>query len=315
MKFNIRPAQYPSDYASLSAVMNAASPAWPRTASELEYNDQHQNPEHHLVRFVATNTDAVLGFAAVGHDSFSFSPDKYFLRIYVQPEFTRQGVGTMLLQTATEHVKTRQATLLQAMVNSDEPAGVAFAEKHGYKEWWRRTELRLHVNSFDATNFLHLENILQSHNIQIQTYDQLAHDPLRDHKIWQLDWELMQDVPFGTVVTQTPLAQFQAEELHKPSFLPAGCFIATHNDDYIGFTSIHLAGNHLGIGMTGVQKQYRGLGLATLLKVRGIQFAQALGKTEIRTHNDAANTAMLSINTKLGFVRKCDLIRLEKHLK
>jgi len=48
---------------------------------------------------------------------------------------------------------------------------------------------------------------------------------------------------------------------------------------------------------------YRSKGVATLLKLYGIRYAQAHGNREIWTVNDSANTAMLALNAKLGFQR------------
>jgi hypothetical protein len=43
--------------------------------------------------------------------------------------------------------------------------------------------------------------------------------------------------------------------------------------------------------------------VATLLKLRGIRYAQEHGNRPLYTVNDAVNTAMLSLNKKLGFLR------------
>jgi RimJ/RimL family protein N-acetyltransferase len=64
--------------------------------------------------------------------------------------------------------------------------------------------------------------------------------------------------------------------------------------------------------MTGVLRPYRGKGVATLLKLRGIRYAQERGKPKLWAVNDSVNTAMLSLNKKLGFVREGANIRYRK---
>ncbi len=49
---------------------------------------------------------------------------------------------------------------------------------------------------------------------------------------------------------------------------------------------------------------YRGLGIATALKLRTIEYAQRDGYRVIRTFNSSRNDAMLAINQNLGFVRQ-----------
>ena len=55
--------------------------------------------------------------------------------------------------------------------------------------------------------------------------------------------------------------------------------------------------------MTGVLRPYRGKGVATLLKLRGIRYAQEHSNQKLWVVNDAVNTAMLGLNAKLGLVR------------
>ncbi|MFO7547023.1 MAG: GNAT family N-acetyltransferase, partial [Trueperaceae bacterium] len=59
---------------------------------------------------------------------------------------------------------------------------------------------------------------------------------------------------------------------------------------------------------------YRGRGIATLLKVKGIAYARDHGYDEIRVVNDEQNDAMRAINHKLGFVPRPARLRFEKSL-
>jgi mycothiol synthase len=63
--------------------------------------------------------------------------------------------------------------------------------------------------------------------------------------------------------------------------------------------------------MTGVGRAYRGLGVATALKVRGITCAREHGYATIRTLNDITNMPILGSNDKLGFVRQPALVFLK----
>jgi len=61
-----------------------------------------------------------------------------------------------------------------------------------------------------------------------------------------------------------------------------------------------------------VLRPYRGKGVATLLKLRGIRYAQQHGKSKLWVVNDSVNAAMLGLNQKLGFVREGANIRYVK---
>jgi len=54
---------------------------------------------------------------------------------------------------------------------------------------------------------------------------------------------------------------------------------------------------------TGVDREYRGRGLATLLKLATIEFVQRNGIAAMRTTNDTVNYPMVAVNEKLGYRR------------
>jgi hypothetical protein len=68
-------------------------------------------------------------------------------------------------------------------------------------------------------------------------------------------------------------------------------------------------------GLTGVLRSHRRRGIALVLKLRGIAYAQSLGRPTIKTWNEANNRAMLAINEALGFVKQPAWIDFVKVLR
>jgi GNAT superfamily N-acetyltransferase len=66
--------------------------------------------------------------------------------------------------------------------------------------------------------------------------------------------------------------------------------------------------------LTGTLKAYRGLGIATTLKLKGFEWARDNGYTVIRTWSNSFNKPMLALNEKLGFVRQAADIAFKKTL-
>ena len=66
---------------------------------------------------------------------------------------------------------------------------------------------------------------------------------------------------------------------------------------------------------TGVQRAYRGRGIALALKLLTIRCARSFSARYVRTHNDSENGPMLAINRKLGYQPEPGLYRVVRDLR
>ncbi len=313
MKLEIRPAQTPEDYPAILEVLNTANPDFPMTLERVVHQESIRDPKYHFNCFVAEIDGVVRGLAGVFEDPFAHRAGKLNLNLRVHPEFWGSRIGSSLFEHVLEHVKLRNAEVLQSGAGEDWSRALRFFADRGFSEVWRRTESRLETRDYDFAPYQHLEDQIKVAGVMIKTFSELANDPARDNKLYDLDWALWQDIPFGEEITKPSFETWQKEMTLDPMFEPEGCLIALKDNEFVGYTSfLKNPAGFLIIGMTGVLREYRGIGLATLLKLRGIQYAQQIGNLEIRTFNDAPNTAMLEMNRKLGFVRFPGWIRLER---
>ena len=84
-------------------------------------------------------------------------------------------------------------------------------------------------------------------------------------------------------------------------------YVALDKGEYVGMTEILSNQADPGLfdmGVTGVLRSHRRRGIATALKLRGMEFAQERGIRELRTWNASDNGAILAVNRQLGFVRR-----------
>lgn len=101
------------------------------TPESVAHDIAHAQPEAALRRLVAEEDGEIIGTAQVGIAYDSPEPDRGFVNVYVHPERTRRGAGSLLARAAEEHLAAVGATRLYTWV-LDEPANHGFAERFGY---------------------------------------------------------------------------------------------------------------------------------------------------------------------------------------
>lgn len=321
MTLSIR-AVSPQDYPAAAQIMTASDPDWPATAEQLALWASQRDPELFYQELAAERSGRVVAVAAFGHDDFAFEPDKYWLNLRVDPPERCQGVGSALYGHILGLLEARGAKKLQVMFSEAQQGAQRFVQARGFAEVWRRHESRLQTRDFDFAPFAELEAGIAARGLELRSVADLAQDPRLAGRLYELDWRLMQDVPIGEALTKRPFETWRKQELDDPEFSREASFVALdpQRDDplsgpYVAYSS--LLRNPVGfwsIGMTGVLPEYRGLGLAKALKLRGIRAIQGQGGGEIRTFNDPPNAAMLGMNRALGFVRWPDRLRYLKAL-
>jgi Ser/Thr protein kinase RdoA (MazF antagonist) len=137
-------------------------------------------------------------------------------------------------------------------------------------------------------------------------------------KLHELHEACRRDVPALDPPTEEPyeevVAWWETVGLVSPTYLPDGYLIARDGQRWVGESALWDSRDEpdaLDQGMTGVIRAYRGRGIATALKVRGVRQARSLGKRQIRTRNDSLNAAMLRINAAMGFRRESARLTFE----
>jgi GNAT superfamily N-acetyltransferase len=274
-------------------VRRVALPYMLFTSESVAHDIAHAHPEAGLRRLVAEEDGEIIGTAQVGIAYESPEPGQGFVNVYVHPERTHRGAGSLLVRTAEEHLVTQGATRLYAWV-LDEPGNRAFAEGFGYTASRSAHFLRLDLAHGDLPP-------LQDPppGVEIRPGSDFAADP---RPLFALDAEATLDEPSDVDTEFTDYEAWLDETWQHPLFSPELTSVALVDGRPAAFSAARTDdGTRDGTVMTGTARAHRGRGLAKLAKNDSLHRARAAGYTEAFTGNDTGNEPMLAINKWFGY--------------
>ena len=226
-----------------------------------------------------------------------------FAEIAVYPDQWGKGIGSRLYEQLLPVARSLEAQRLYAEVGDDRPAAQRFAAKRGFKETGHVERLScLDVRKVTLDGYDGLEERLRREGIHVTTLAELGpRDDVVLRAVHAVDMSTARDVP-SSEVFYLPFERWRDWLLTRPGVTPASIFVALERDQPIGLATLRREGTdsawHQG---TGVERAYRGRGIARLLKLREIQWARENGVDYLYTGNDVHNSRMYAINMRLGY--------------
>ena len=315
MALEIRPYGQ-GDYPQIATILANAKPYAAVSAEILQYRDQTRPDFCQFQRFVAALDGRLVGFSLYTQYADMFEPNAFWVDVCVSPLYQNQGIGSVLYATLLQDLPSKRPATLRIQIREDDLTAIKFAEKQGFQEFGRRWESSLDVAAFNKKQFPDYRDQLWAQGIKIVSFTDLADDPERDRKMYQLQTELDQDVPMLVSATPMTFAQFSHQVLRNPALVGDGLLVATDGNEYIGMSSLfETTPKSLVIDLTGTKAAYRRRGIAMALKLEGILFARERGYEKIKVHNDVANQGMIAINKKLGFVRGPAMVQYAREIE
>ena len=292
-----------ADYEAIASIICQTQSSWRPDGRELRRDDAGADPKYLVRRIVAESRGDIVGHSCFGHFWERFDPRKFLLSVGVLPNERSHGIGSALIDTAMTELAPFDPISIRSSVIDTDDNSIQFAQKRGFVEIGRQWESVLDVNASNPEAFADQLNVLDRENLAIKSYLELADDPKRDAKLYELETALCADMPDPEPYTPIPYEQYLRTVLRDPLFLPDGYLVLVDGDRYVGISNVYgrETDDCVWVNVTGVRREYRGSGLAFALKVRVLQYAKKRVHPRIYTDNSTTNAAMIAINKRLGF--------------
>ena len=243
-------------------------------------------------------------------------PQVFSLNVIVTPQWRRQGIGADLYLRVFHFATDNGAISLEGTVRDGDTDGLRFMEQRGFQLERRRFESVLVLDDFDERQFLPALERTQAAGLRFFSMADL--EPATDaqeRKLYELNRAAAMDNP-GNRKDFPPFEAFHKFVFDASWYRADGQILAADGDRWVGlaaiayYPEIQAAYN----AFTGVDRDYRGRGLATALKLLATRRAREYGARYIRTHNDSRNAPMLAVNAKFGYRPEPGLLVLARQI-
>jgi GNAT superfamily N-acetyltransferase len=242
-------------------------------------------------------------------------------RVRVVPDHRKRGIGAALLERLEAHARSHGAPRITSSVREDEPDGVRFAQRHGYRETNRRFNSYLEVQAFDPSGFDDPEEIARRAGVRLASLAELERERPGDvdaiqRELYDLGASAGADIPRPDPIQMPPYDAIREVFFGPSSTLDrAATIVALRDGRVVSETITDMRSPGIAYtNFTGTLREERGKGLALALKLRAIAELKGEGARLFGTTNDEQNAAMRGINERLGYVPDPPVIELEKKL-
>jgi len=307
------------DYRDLVEIVNLVEAPWQTCEEELHKEDSEVSEAGGTVyHYVAVEGEQgrVIGHGVLRGREGRHILQQYSLELRIHPDWERHGAGALLWQRLQEDLKMLQPTSVRVWVRERYPQALGFAGRRDFVEISRSGPWVLSVAEADLNPFLPALERCASSGITLTTLtEERERAPHCLSALHRLRIAIDADIPAAEPYPIVSLEDFARE---VENAWADGFFIAKRGDDYIGLSCLShspVDPQELHQSVTGVRGDYRNHGIATALKVRGIQLAQARGCAKIVTYVDSTNIPMTALNRKLGFSGGNDAVLMERQYR
>jgi len=313
--FTLRPWMVPDDYPAVLSIFNQVNHE-PTTVDALMEDDRRFPADGLRLRLVAEDrSGCVVAYGLARR--FPYAPAGLFLvRVLTAPATRRQGAASALLGPLEQYALDHGAMSLQTWVWDNDSASLDYARKWGYTETMRHYfRSTLDLTTFDDAAYDGHIAGLEAAGLRFATMADMPGEAT-ERALYELDRQASADNPGEDLPDFLPYDEWRKYVTARPNSTPDLFIFAMDGDRIVAMTDLfHLKQTGaMNTGFTGVDREYRGRGLALALKVLAARTARRYGAPYLRTENDSRNGPMLAVNRRLGYVPQPGSFTLRKQV-
>jgi GNAT superfamily N-acetyltransferase len=291
---SIRPAR-PDDAAALVALRRAVYPYLVRGEETTRRMILSPPPGEDRIFRVAERDGETVGCVSAFRDPRSADAGFGRIALHVHPSCRGRGIGTALLAEAAAHLRSAGVSQASVWVL---PESVGFARARGFDVSRELRFSALDLTGFDAGPAAGADAGATA------GFDGIRLLPLREvdgQALYEADVAAATDEPGDVPSQPTPYPTWRYEIWEEPGLDRDASTAALAGGVVVSFSLLLRDGDRAWSDMTATVPEYRGRGLARLVKTATLGRAAASGIRTAYTSNDESSAPMLAVNARLGY--------------
>lgn len=298
--FTLRP-YVESDMSRIVEIVNAQNEAQTTVEAGLRI-ERSRHPEDKILRLMATTADGTVVGTGLGCSGIGTKPGEFDIKIRVDEPYQGQGAGRALYQAIEAWALAQGARRLVGGVREVHPDALAWARRRGYEVEHHIFRSRLRLDQWNGAAFAPYVERAKAAGIRFSNFAAEITGEESYERCYDFVGRLMDDMPGALGRNRAPYERWRNNFRTRPEMNPGGWIMAIDGDRWVGLSSVvKREDDGYFTGFTGIEREYRGRGIALALKVVALVHAQSVGATVIYTSNHSVNAPMLAVNRKLGY--------------
>jgi GNAT superfamily N-acetyltransferase len=266
---------------------------WPRSAITFDEVESFKRATVAYVDSLACVDGRTAGSAFVAIQPQR--PDVGYGAVTVLAPYRRRGIGTALYRDISAWCAERGLDTIEARMEADDEASLAFVLRRGFAEIGRDTRMVLDLTAFDVPP------PAAPPGIEIVTW---ADRPDLARGMYDVAVDAYPDVPGAEDEVMEPFEDWLAHDMRGSADRKDATFIALAGAEVVGYSKFFLTAAQPTTAlhdMTGVKRTWRGRGVAGALKRVSIAWAKGQGFERLVTSNELRNEPIRRLNASLGY--------------